>query len=386
MKRWQYISIILIAIIGVVISLELTHLHLAVLSNPDYSSFCNISERINCDAVNSSKYSELFSIPIAHLGFLTYIFIIILAFFSLRGHPLANLLSTFNLFIFIFCCLYSILLLYFSLAIIKSFCILCCGLYIVNLSLLIVGLFNIKHYFTLNISCPLRGNRVFTIIIITFFIFVVISSLVLRYKVIDEKAANRAKEISKKEEIIYRDIDISNSLSSGPSDAPIVVVEISDFECPFCRKAYFVVKEAIKRYPEKIRFVFKNFPLGTECNPKIRHNMHPRACVASYAAMCANEQDRFLDYADRLMGGNLDRESILGYAKELGLDMDKFESCLDSNKIRQSIARDIESCIKCQIASVPTVFINGRMLIGAKSLQEYIMVIEEELKKVQNKR
>lgn len=385
MKRWQNITIILIAIIGIIISAELTHMHIAILSNPSYSSFCNISERMNCDAVNSSKYSEIFSIPIAHFGFLTYIFIIILAFFSLRGHPLANLLNTFNLLIFIFCCLYSLILLYISLSIIKSFCIMCCGLYIVNLALLIVSLFNIKNYFTLNLSCPLRGNRTFTIVIITFFIFVITSSFALRTIILNKKEIIKQRQLTQKEEIVYKDIDISGSISAGPQDAAIVVVEISDFECPFCRKAYFVVKEAIKKYKENVRFVFKNFPLGTECNPKIRHNMHPNACMASYAAMCANEQNRFLDYADRLMQGELNRESLIRYASELGLDMKKFESCLNSVTIRQSIARDIESCIKCQIGSVPTVFINGRMLIGAKSLQEYLIVIEEELNKAKKR-
>ncbi|MCX7958659.1 MAG: thioredoxin domain-containing protein [Deltaproteobacteria bacterium] len=380
MRRWQYITIIILATVGVIISAELTNLHLKVLSQPDYQSFCNISERINCDTVNSSRYSEVFSVPIAHLGFLTYIFIIILAFFALRGHPLANLLNTFNLFIFIFCNLYSLVLFYISLAIIKSLCILCCGLYIVNLALLITAVFNIKTYFTLNFSCPLRENRIFTISVISFAVFALISSLVLRNITIKEKNQRRMDSISKKE-IVYKEIDISGSFTSGNSSAPVTIVEISDFECPFCRKAYLTVKEAVNIYKDKVRFVFKHFPLGTECNPKIRNNMHPNACSAAYASVCAGEQNKFLEFTDKLMTGELGKEAYLKYAAELNLDIEKFSNCLESNIVKQSVARDIETCVKCQIASVPTVFINGRMLIGAKPLQEYLIVIEEELKK-----
>ncbi|MCX7943085.1 MAG: thioredoxin domain-containing protein [Deltaproteobacteria bacterium] len=384
MKRWQYLSIITIAFLGIIISIWLTHLHLKIVSEPEYESFCNISERINCDKVNSSPYSEILSIPIAHLGSLTYLLVIILALFSLKGHPLSNLLSTFNLIIFIFSNLYSFFLLYVSISIIKSLCILCCGLYIVNLALLIIALFNIKSYFTLNIACPLRDNRLFTIAIIAYILLTLTSSLAIRNLVIDKRNQNRPNQSDKKE-IIYKDIDISGSFSMGSHSAPVTIVEISDFECPFCRKAYITLKEAIHRYKDKVRLVFKNFPLSSECNPKVKTNMHPNACYAAYAAVCAGEQNKFWDYVDKLMTGELNKDQYVRYANELGLDIDKFTTCLDSNSARQSIARDIETCVKCQIASVPTIFINGRMLIGARQVQEYIIVIEEELRKAERR-
>jgi len=380
MKRWQYVSIIIIALIGVVIAAELTNLHLKVIADPSFDSFCNISDKVNCDKVNSSNYSEILSIPISHLGFLTYLLIIIVAFFSLRGHPLSNLLSTANLFIFVFCNVYSVILLYISLAIIQSFCVLCCGLYIVNLLLLIVAIFNIKDYFTLNIACPLRAHRGFAISVITFVIFALVSTIVLRNITISEREKSR-RTTEERKQIVIKDIDISGSFSFGPENAPVTVVEVTDFECPFCRKAYPIVKDAVSRYKDKIRFVLKNFPLGTECNSMLRADMHPRACKAAYAAVCAGEQNRFFEYADKLMSGELDRDAYIKYAKELDLDLNKFTSCLDSNTTRQSVARDLDSCAKCQIMSVPTVFINGRVVIGAKPLQEYIITIEEELKK-----
>ncbi len=385
MKRWQYILIIIIGFLGVVIATELTSLHLKILSEPNFESFCNISKSVNCDTVNSSKYSEIFSIPISHLGFLTYLFIIILAIFSLKGHPLANLLNTANFIIFIFCNLYSIVLFYISLAIIKSLCILCCGLYIVNLLLFTVALFNIKSYFTLRVLNPFRKNPGFTITITLFIILSLTSSITLRNIIINHRNQQRITQ-QKNTEIVYKEIDIADSFTTGPQNAPITIVEVTDFECPFCRKAYPIVKEAIKRYQNKVKFVFKHFPLGTDCNPRIRRNMHPNACLAAYAANCAGKQDNFWDYIDRLMTGKLSREMYIKYADDLGLDREKFISCLDSNMVRQTVARDIETCIRCQIVSVPTIFINGRMLIGAKPLQEYIFVIEEELRRAEGKR
>jgi len=384
MKRWQYISIIVIALAGVVIAAELTHLHLKVIGDPSFDSFCNISDKVNCDKVNSSKYSEIFSIPISHLGFLTYIFIIIVAFFSMRGSPLSNLLNTANLFIFVFCNIYSVFLFYVSVAVIKSLCILCCGLYIVNLLLLIVSLFKIRDYFTLNISCPLRAHRGFAISVIIFVLFALVSTIVLRNMTISERE-NSKRITEERKKAIYRDIDISGSFFYGPENAPVTVVEVTDFECPFCRKTYPVVKDAVNRYKDRIKFVLKNFPLGIECNPSLRVDMHPRACRAAYAAFCAGEQNRFFEYADKLMYGDLSVDAYIMYAKELSLDLDRFNACLNSDRPRQFIARDISTCEKCQIMSVPTVFINGRMIIGAKPLQEYIITIEEELRKAEGR-
>lgn len=381
MKRWQYVAIIITALAGIMISVELTYLHIRAIGNPDYQSFCNISEAINCDKVNSSKYSEILSIPISHLGSLTYILVIILAFSSLRGHPLTNMLSTFNLLIFVLCNLYSLLLFYISLAIIRSFCILCCGLYIVNLLLLIFALPNIRNYFNLSPACPFQKNRVFSIVIATFMIFALISTLWLRNITITGHREAERRIGDKKEEVVYKDIDIAGSFSKGPENAPITIVEISDFECPFCRKAYPAIKEAALKYKDRVRFVFKNFPLGTDCNPRVKVNIHPSACLAAYASVCAGEQGRFWDYIDRLMNGRLDRESILNYAVELRLDQDKFRACLDSDIPRQTVLKDVATCVKCQIVSVPTVFINGRMLIGAKSVQDYLLAIEEEIGK-----
>lgn len=382
MKRWQYIAIIIIALVGIAISADLTYLHIKIIDNPDYQSFCNISEKIDCDSVNSSKYSEILSIPISHLGSLTYILIIILAFSSLRGHPLTNLLSTFNLLIFVFCNLYSLLLFYISLAIIRSLCILCCALYLVNLLLLFFALPNIKDYFTLRRPLyPLRGNKVFSIVIATFMVFALISILWLRNVTIAGHREAEKKTGEKREQIVYKDLDISGSFSKGPENAPITLVEITDFDCPFCRKAYPIIKEAALKYKDRVRFVLKFFPLGTDCNPLVKTNMHPRACLAAYAAVCAGEQGRFWDYTDRLMNGRLDRESILNYAVELGLDQDKFKVCLDSDIPRQAVRKDVATCVKCRITGVPTVFINDRALVGVKSLQEYLLVIEEEIDK-----
>jgi protein-disulfide isomerase len=168
------------------------------------------------------------------------------------------------------------------------------------------------------------------------------------------------------------DIPTENSYAIGPADAPITIVEFSDFECPFCRRWHAeVYKPLLAAYPGKIRLVYRNLPLTS---------IHPDALAAAEAAMCAGEQDVYWKFHDKLFSSeSLGNSVFVQYAQDLGLNMSTFESCLSNHKYQKAIEADSDFAINLGIRSTPTFFINGLAIVGAQPLDVFKQVIDKEL-------
>jgi protein-disulfide isomerase len=153
--------------------------------------------------------------------------------------------------------------------------------------------------------------------------------------------------------------------------APVTIVEFSDYQCPFCKKAEESVDKVMKAYGDKVRLVFRDFPLP----------MHPNARPASEAASCANDQGKFWEYHAKLFGnqGALSEDNLKGYAKDVGLDEAKFAKCLADKPFKAVIDKDIEDGSKVGVTGTPAFFINGRMISGAQPFEKFKEVIDEEL-------
>ena len=165
---------------------------------------------------------------------------------------------------------------------------------------------------------------------------------------------------------------VSDDPSLGPVNAPVTVVEFSDFQCPFCQRAAPTFKTLRARYGDRIRFVWKDFPLT---------QIHPDAFDAAMAGHCAGEQGKFWEYHDKLFANQtaLDREALKRYAAEGGLDAAKFSACIDSGKYRPRVQSALDSGVRLGVGSTPTTFINGRPVSGAQDVEVFAAVIEEEL-------
>jgi len=169
------------------------------------------------------------------------------------------------------------------------------------------------------------------------------------------------------------DIPTDNFYALGPADAPITIVEFSDYQCPFCRRWHAeVYKPLLAAYPGKIRLVYRNLPLTS---------IHPDALGAAEAAMCAGEQDVYWKYHDKLFSSeSLGNPAYLQYAQDLGLNMSVFESCITNHKYQTAIQTDSNFAIDLGINSTPTFFINGLALVGAQPLDVFKQVIDKELR------
>ena len=158
----------------------------------------------------------------------------------------------------------------------------------------------------------------------------------------------------------------------GPADARLTLVEFSDFECPYCSKAVQDVRVIMKAYPGKIRLIYKQFPLS----------MHPHAQLAATASLAAQAQGKFWEMHDELFAHSrqLNRQNILVWAKQIGLDVDKFSSDLDSAKFAKTIQRDVSDGEAAGVMGTPAFFINGKHYNGPLELAAVKPILDAELK------
>ncbi|MGB8931984.1 MAG: thioredoxin domain-containing protein [Anaeromyxobacteraceae bacterium] len=172
---------------------------------------------------------------------------------------------------------------------------------------------------------------------------------------------------------IYR-IPVDGSASKGPADALVTIVESSDFECPFCKRAAPTLKQVEEAYAGKVRMVFKHNPLP----------MHSNAVPAATAAEAAGAQGKFWPMHDKLFASaSLDRAALEQAATELGLDLKGFRAALDGQRSADRIRRDQELVRGVGAGGTPTFFINGRKLVGAQPFERFKAVIDGELAKAQ---
>jgi protein-disulfide isomerase len=174
------------------------------------------------------------------------------------------------------------------------------------------------------------------------------------------------------------DVTTAGYPSRGPTRAPVTIVEFADFECPFCGGLYPTLKLVEKNYGDKVRFVYRQFPLT---------NIHPRAQKAAEASLCANDQQRFWEFHDSLFSdqSKLDVPALKQRAQALGLNTTAFNSCLDSGKQVDTIQKDRDDARRTGVTSTPTMFVNGRLLSGNRPYTEIRDVIEDELKRTAGK-
>jgi len=163
----------------------------------------------------------------------------------------------------------------------------------------------------------------------------------------------------------------AKSPSRGPSDAPIQIVEFSDFQCPFCFRVGPSLKQVFDTYGDRIHLVYREYPLPN----------HPNAKPASEAGLCANDQGKFWPFHDRLFASQqrLSGSDLKQHAVELGLDAAKFNACVDSHKYAEQVESDISAGNDAGVNGTPAFFINGRMLSGAQPFEEFKKIIDDEL-------
>ena len=403
MRKFTPLIIIIVCVFGLFFAGYLTNQHFLLNSGGLHSpSLCSFNALFDCDALNASGFSEIFGYPVSALGITFYLVVILL---SLYAHFFQTRMGQVAVFWMIALTFLS-LVIDFGLAIIMVLgvgiiCVFCVATYIINIIIFFLALLAMpKHvqpegfikslrqafrYFFFPQRLDEKKSRVFSCVggIILITILSVLGNVIWGKQI----SANVQKEnqpinlSASDKENLKNQLDallkqlpkekgnflLDQSPSHGSTEAPVVIVEFSDFECPYCKKSADIQKEVVNQNQGKVRVVFKNFPLSPHCNSMVTRDMHPNACLYAYASVCARKQppyDYFWQMHDVIFekGKGLDKEGLGNVAKKMGLNKTEFLACLDSEETKKIVQKDLEIGQKLGVNGTPTLFVNGRKL------------------------
>ncbi|MFO1519231.1 MAG: thioredoxin domain-containing protein [bacterium] len=406
MKKGKLNLLILLALIGLGVSVYLTTKHFQVLIKGGLQkpSFCNFNEHFDCDSILMSDYATLGPFPLGGLG-LVYFFYLTLAFLyariawdsakSVLAIPFLSTLPSL---------LFAAYLGYVSSFILKSYCIFCVSLYLVCIAVFLllrsfmeipfsqIGNFMWNYLSRLfGKKAPLGfnpafvGNLLFAVVVLGLGLFVLYGN--------EKKYASDYEDFDHKAYLDFFyvqkpvSIDPTGRPLWGRAGAPVTIIEFSDFECPFCQRAAVNLKPRLKEHLKDIAFYFFNYPLDRSCNPYMMRDLHEYACTAAKAAVCSQEQGKFWPYHDQLFSHQpkFENDQLMNYAKAVGLDVKKLEECMGSEETKKKILADIEAGKTANLQGTPTVLINGRQIKEWMNPVMLNLVVEEELKKAKAK-
>ncbi len=171
----------------------------------------------------------------------------------------------------------------------------------------------------------------------------------------------------------YRENVAASGPVRGARTAGITIVEFADFQCPYCREAESVLQKVLAQHPDDVRLVFRHLPLK---------ELHPNAVAAAEAGICADQQGRFWEMHDAMYADQraLSAEALAATAERLGLQMDRYRSCLDASSTRRALDDDGAAARALGLNGTPYFFVNGRPLDGNVPLEKFEALIADELR------
>jgi protein-disulfide isomerase len=168
-------------------------------------------------------------------------------------------------------------------------------------------------------------------------------------------------------------VSMDNDPFRGSADAPVTIIEFSDFHCAFCgRFAAETLDPLLKNYEGRVRLVYRDYPFQTS-----------GSVVAALAGQCMNEQGKFWEFHDLTFKNQqaLTREQFITYAQQLGVDVTAFTTCLDSQKYMDKVQKDVADAQALGVNGTPAFFVNGRFISGAQAYSVFASFIDQELGK-----
>jgi protein-disulfide isomerase/uncharacterized membrane protein len=392
-----------LALLGIGAAVELTVVYHQANVDLGHESHCKLSAEWDCDNVARSQYASLASVPVSLWGVIGYGFMAFLLGWGLSGrgprHWPLGLLSV----LVLLSVAMSAYLMYASFVVLQKKCMWCTVLYGVNGGLL-VGL--VATLVARRIG-PIRAFRQdFGWLLDRLHVLGALSAAALGLAAIALVWGPRLGHAEREREPVSMESLIKNPTPAarrgatnpddarrqagarplpplpqgppewvkalvepstpgiGPKNADLYIVEFSDYECPFCQISNRQMEKVLAKYGERIRLYHRHFPLDKSCFRQMKRQMHPHACFAAKAAICAHKQGKFWDFHDKLfrLGKSISRESIRALAKKLGLDTKKLEACIAADSTEEQIQEDIRAAMALKIRGTPTFLMGGPLL------------------------
>ncbi len=352
----------LLNLAGVVTSIYLTWLFYATRigsKGGNIDTFCNINEGLNCVTVANSPWSNVFGVPVAILGLEFFTLILVGLVFALSKRFRFESWDSLMFLAYLIGIPVCITLGLIAKFVIQSVCIMCAFIYLINftiaLSIAIRNRFKFKQLFINGPKMMLERLRNFPVSFVIFAVFGIVYLAQFAVWPADQLTSG-VKSITFGDSTMVFD-----GLSIGPKDAPIKIEEYTDYECPFCARAHVGMMKVLEKFPGKVHFTHKDYPLDNDCNPVVNKPFHRNACRAARFGRCAAKQEMYWNYEHLLFEkkNGLSEKALLEYAKKAGLDIAELKECVASGQILLDVQKDIDEGIKMKVQGTPTYRING---------------------------
>lgn len=345
-------------------------------------SFCTFSSKVDCDVPLTSAYSHVWRVPNSELGFLFYVVIAILAAWGLLAEKRRESTTAFILLASGAALIYAAYMAYLLLVKLAVICVFCMASHLLTA---LIFLFALK----MRSMPPWKLSRTALLQYLTTSLAVYAVGILFFFG-LNEQAHSGEPKFNKSALLVhfYRQEPVSLPTETRPTwgrpDAPVTIVDFSDFQCPFCRRAAFSLKPYVGKFRKDVKIVYVNYPLDSTCNPHIDQARHPAACLAAKAALCAHKKDNesFWKLHDLIFEnqGHLTQHLIIEeLSPQVGIPAAKMRECIESAEIDAAIAADIEMGQKAELQGTPSIYINGRYLNGWAQPQVLRTIIAAEI-------
>jgi protein-disulfide isomerase/uncharacterized membrane protein len=375
-------ALVALGLLGVALSIYLTtHFFDLKLGSAGFKSLCDVSSTVNCDVVSSSKWAEIFPyFPLSSAALGWFSALTVLSILWLTGSQREGIRK----FLFVttgLSVLVSLIYLFIMLTSVKAICLFCLGIDAINLVAFLAVLTATKLHPAKTSYTPVRWSSLLAIAGLAFVVpgalFGLANSKPLRGFPIQDAVISI---LNGKQETPTTPPEVA---SLGNSSAPVTIVKFSDFQCPHCQRGAMILHSLLRRFPDTVRVVYRNYPLDSKCNPKMQGGGHAYACAAAKTAICAQIQGKFKAVYEGLFEHQteLNDEKIKQIALDSGMDEAALAACMESEQTQDLLSKDLLEGDRLQVQSTPTFFINGYKVEGAYPPDVWAAVIEKLLAK-----
>ncbi|HSM91767.1 MAG TPA: vitamin K epoxide reductase family protein [Anaeromyxobacteraceae bacterium] len=347
-----------LAVAGMALSVLLTRQHAS--AHAGIASACNINAFVNCDRVATSRWSVFLGLPVAVWGIFGYGLALGLSGFGLAGRrphptwPAGFLFATASV-----AAAVAVTLALVSEVAIGALCLYCAGSWLVSFGLLAAAWRACRPE---GIRAALRAD--FALLGVRPGRTAAFALAAAALVVIAAKAQPRYWDKPPPPAAPIRLAPGAVPGVGAPAAGRSVVVEFSDYECPFCAKAHKELRALLAARPD-VTLVKRHFPLDTACNPVMKRPLHERACALARAAICAEAQGRFAEMDDALFENQGAKRPVDELASSLGLDLPRFRACLADPETSRRLSSDIATGMQVGLRATPTYVVDGVQYTGS---------------------
>jgi uncharacterized membrane protein/protein-disulfide isomerase len=365
--------------VGIAVEISWVHAQIDALGE-QYTSFCNVNSSINCDAVLSSDYSKIAGFPVAWFAILAWATIAGL-FFAARsaagaaGRRRLGLAAAATIGSVVF----SLYMALVSTLVLETICLLCTSLYAVAGVAALLAALAAREFVRAfpRAGAPLGLAEAAGVTGLALMVTAGIGFTTGRSGEALEPGSMTLEQVRDSDPDFYawyleQPIEKSSALALKPKEAEgaaekkVVLIDYSDFECPSCKRNWALLAEVLERRGELVHVVHRNFPLDAKCNGALPHTIHRNACRAAEAAECAALQGLREEVAGELFENQIQlfETNLFRLAERAGVEPEAFRRCMDEHETLDGIVADARSGEALDLSSTPTLFLNGRRIVG----------------------